>query len=127
MLTVGGREAESLHFVTADGETWSVEIPGSWIRGSTLSMWVEAYDRKGNGPARWGDAKVSKQFNIIQPTVVTVKSESPVWKSWWFWTAIGAGLTATALTTYYLTGVDESSPTPIYSTLEVNLTWPQFD
>jgi hypothetical protein len=126
-VILAGKEDRRLRMVTSDNETWSVILPAQWVRAPRLAFWVEAYDRKGNGPASWGSKTAPKTFQVIGEAVIAPPEGPPLWKKWWFWTVIGAGLTATAVTTYLLTSTDDSEIDPIYSTLEVNLTWPQYD
>jgi hypothetical protein len=126
-VIISGREERRLRMVTSDNETWSAILPAEWVTAPRLALWVEAFDRRGNGPTFWGRKTAPKTFQVIEKAVIAPPEGPPLWKKWWFWTVIGAGLTATAVTTYLLTGTNDSEIDPIYSTLEVNLTWPQYD
>ena len=99
---------------------WQSIVPGSWVRGSSLEFRLVAEDGRGN-KGRWGTAAAPKVLPI--PPVTLKKSAPSLIGRWWFWLAVGAGIAATAVTTYFLTL--EPAAEPVFSTLKVGVTWPQ--
>lgn len=116
-LFVGGRV---FPMATLDRSTWRVTVPGKWIQGTILNVWLRVADTRGN-VASWGDAKVPRVLNVLPRTMV--KERSAIHKKWWFWTALGTGIAASVVLTYFLTQSDTTDAN--YSQLKVGVKWAQ--
>jgi len=92
---------------SADGEVWRAIVPRELVRPPALALWVEAWDRLGHGPGRWGSE--GQPWTI--PVTLAPAPATPVWGRWWFWTAVGAVVVGGVVLAVALSGEGEV-PTP---------------
>lgn len=136
VLTASG-EVLVIALATTDGKTWRGLVPGQHVSGEAVSLWIEATDRPGNAPARWGSAEAPKRVAVdavpavpdavrdplATETTPEADDGTPVYETWWFWTLIGAGVAAgTGTLIYFL--AESGSPNPTTG-LAVTFEWPE--
>jgi tetratricopeptide (TPR) repeat protein len=114
-------EMKNISLATSDGENWKCTVPAQWVNGEALLYWVEAYDRSGNGPSKHG--------SIDEPLTLKLGEKvsgihQPVYKKWWFWTAIGGVVAAGGATFYLMSGSGESVPPIQTGNIDVEIQWP---
>lgn len=119
-LRVDG-EVKNISLATSDGEYWQCTVPGEWMKGEALTYWVEAYDRSGNGPSQYGsiDEPLSQKLGEKMFGV-----DQPMYKKWWFWTAVGGVVAAGGATLYLMSGAGESTPPIQTGNINVEIQWP---
>ena len=102
--------AVSLSMITSDGVHFLATLPGRYVRPPGLRFWVEAYDRRGNGPGYFAPPRRPTSIRVTPPLgqvekIGTVaapavnEDEGSIVDTWWFWTiagvvVAGAGVTA---------------------------------
>jgi hypothetical protein len=119
-LSLGG-ELKKITMRTSGGEGWEGVVPGSWLRATSISYWIEAFDRAGNGPSKLGSIDTPFQLELRAKPIVL---NQPIYEKWWFWTAL-AGVAAVGGTTYFLmSGSAESSSLNPTGKLNVEIEWP---
>ena len=114
-------ELKQIAMSTSGGEDWRGLVPGSWLSTTSLSYWIEAFDRAGNGPSKLGSIDEPYQLTIRRKAL---SASQPVYKKWWFWTAL-VGVAAVGGASYVL--MSGSSPEPIVNptgNLNVEIQWP---
>lgn len=123
LLGLAGPEPRQIPLATSDGRTWRATVPAADVRRPDLSLWVEARDLKGNGPARWGSPADPQRLPVAPPAP---PPRRPLVKQWWFWTVIGVAAAGTGVGLYYLgrgqggPGTRDSGP----GRLDVEVRWP---
>ena len=75
-----------------------------------------------------------RQLTLVTPREVgkstppeppEVEASPEFWETWWFWTAIGVGLTGTATAIFFAVDDQQQTPAPNPSGLAVEFQWPQ--
>ncbi len=132
-LFIGAGDAFPM--ATTDGETWQVAIPAELVPAGELRLWIEATDRAGNGPARWGSAEMPRLCAVTDPappiadplTTATIEpppeADTPVWETWWFWTTIGVGVAGVGTLVYFLVPRSSGPPPDDAADLSVEVRW----
>ncbi len=120
-----GTEPLRLALTTRDGREWRGNIPAELVTVPAVLYWVEAVDQRGNGPARLGTPEIPRTLPVVPEPVVA----TPVYQTWWFWTAIGAGVTAITVGAIFLArAVEEPATNPPAresGTVRVEIVWPK--
>ncbi len=109
-LFVGGQQGP-IAMATTDGTTWRATVPASAVVGDAVGLWVEATDRLGNGPARFGTWAKPRLVQLETPG-----GDDSLTSQWWFWTAIGGAVAvaaATGVTVWALTQKDDAIAPPL--------------
>ena len=118
-----GTGAVRFAMTTTDGRTWLGRVPAELVHGDALAVWIEASDRVGNGPARWGSPEAPQRLPVVRP----LPEPTPLLETWWLWTAIGVGaavVAGVAVGAYYLSEPDRREPaSPPRAAIE--LVWPR--
>lgn len=100
--SVGQREYSGVPLAAASrpGEFVGT-IPGLAVISAGVEYYLEAFDAAGNGPAHSGTAEQPHRILVVEPaasrplvvapvTPATQPARSRWYKTWWFWTAVGA-------------------------------------
>lgn len=115
-----GGEPVRVPMTTTDGRTWSAEVPAPVLLPPGIAFAVEAFDLKGNGPARapagGGLARVPVR-PAPPPPPPPPPPKPPLVRQWWLWTIVGGVVVAGAATTAYFlwprdSGNGSSAPGP---------------
>jgi hypothetical protein len=129
-----GSRQNRVVMTTSNGVIWECTIPNDWgVRSADgraqLSLWVEGFDLKGNGPGRLASQGRPKLVSLNPAPGLNAPKpdrEESILSKWWFWTAVGAAAIAGGSTVYVLTQNNGSPDPPPYGTgsLRVNVIWP---
>lgn len=92
VLPDAGPEPLRVALVTADGKAWRGTVPAEAVTLPALTLWVEAWDLRGNGPGRWGSPEAPRSVPVMAPVEEDEGFDAA--SAWWLWTSIGAVVAA---------------------------------
>ena len=126
-MFVAAKPPVAVPLATTDGKQWTVAVPGDLVAGTEVAVWIEAFDTRGNGPARWGSETRPHRIRVVASEKPPGNGHkpppsTPVYEKWWFWTAIGAGLAAATTVIYFATLPEDDISSPS-TRIRVEVAW----
>ncbi|MEQ9503323.1 MAG: hypothetical protein RIT81_41065 [Deltaproteobacteria bacterium] len=105
-MYVGGR---ALPMVEGEDSIYVAAVPGELVRPPDVRLWIEVFDRAGNGPGPYERSRPSTRVAVRSPIVAAPPVEAPpsVLERWWFW-AIAGAVVATTAVAFVATRPDDS-------------------